>query len=419
MIKIYFTSAPFQTPNTGDCDYMIKYSNIINKFGIQSEIIDYSIFGNDYLKLQNKYLNLIKNIHNKKMYLKNYNYLKNDPLRINIIDYLIKLISSDKNKHKVLAIQYRLPDSGSLFFPDDLLKFKKNGIMISVTCHEFYLNILRKYLKYSTVKILNNSNLNFFFNKIDYLDAQKFGFKGKHKYTKQVVTLNLPNIKNSTTEIMKRPNNILFFGLIRPKKGIESALKLALHIYKNPHPNIGKVIIVGKCEKNNPLISCWLDRIKSVLTDDNFNVLDKYKHVLEIHVNIDNTQLSNIINKCKYAYKPDGKGFANNSSSIINLLNFGCITYTKWGPYTPNFITNSNSKYKYSVRLQDKLNKNILSNNKPTPIHVYNSIINSTDNDNLKSIISAKNLIDNKYNNYDIISKYCKNILIYIRQYHY
>lgn len=419
MIKIYFTSAPFQSPNTGDCDYMMQFSKIIKNFDFHfhSEILTYSLFGQKSTDLQNKYLNLLtRNIHNKQKYYNGYNIIKNDPIRINTVNNMLKYIKNQKYKHKILSLQYRSPETGTLFYPDDLDNFKKNGIIIVTTCHEFYLNVLRKYLKETTVKILNHSNLTFFFNKIDYLDAKKFGFNSNHKYTKQVSTLNLPLNNLSNTDILNRPNNILFFGLIRPKKGIQSALELALLIYENPHPNIGKVIITGKCECNNPLIRRWLSKLKSKLIDNKLNVLDKYKNVLEIKINKTDQQLVKLVNRCKYAYKPDGKGFANNSSSIINLINFGCITYTKWGPYTPDFITKDSSKYKYALRLQNNIDSNLLSNNKPLPDFVYNSIINSTQDDNLKTINAAKKLINNKYNNNIIVSKFCKNILIYLRQ---
>jgi effector protein SidI len=416
MIKLYFTSALFQIPNTGDYDYMKELSSSLNNSKISSEILTKNVYGDDFIKIQEKYSNLlIKNVHNEKKFLKNYNLLKKDKRRINIITNIINYIKPHKFKYKVLAIQYRAPDSGTLFYPADLIKFKKEGIIIVTTCHEFYLNIYRPYLKKTTAHILSESNLTFFFNKIDFTEAQKYAFKGKHHFTEQLITLNLPNIKKTNKDILNRPNNILFFGLIRPKKGFESALNLALYIYNNPHKNIGKVIITGKCEYKNPTIQNWLGRLKSKLIDKNLNVHEKYKHVLKIYINKSNRSLSQIINICKYAYKPDGKGFANNSSSIINLLNFGCITYTKWGPFTPSYIINSNSKYKNSIRVQNSMNKDLMSDNKPLPNVVYDSIIKSTPEDNLKSITNSKKLLSNVFDNNVITSTYYKNILMWIK----
>jgi hypothetical protein len=40
--------------------------------------------------------------------------------------------------------------------------------------------------------------------------------------------------------------------------------------------------------------------------------------------------------ECLYAYKPDSKGLAGNSSSIISEMAQKCITITKWGYCTPS-----------------------------------------------------------------------------------
>lgn len=404
MIKLFFTSAPFQIDNTGDCDYMMQFAKTLGKHQIKSEVLPCSD-----PQLHELYLcSLTKNVANKQLFLKKYAELKHNELRKRSVEFIMNYVKKDKSKIKVLCLQLRAPESGFLFYPEDLMELRKNKIYVVATCHEFYLNVYRDYLKKITLDMLNCCHLTFFFNEIDYKEAYKTGFRGKYEFTKQIVTVPIKRLENT----VKRPKNILFFGLIRPKKGLESALKLAEII----NGSIGKVIIIGKCESNNPLIRRYLENLNNKLITKDFEVKPEYRHILEIHINPDDEKLTKIINSCRYAYKPDGKGFANNSSSIINLLAFGCIVYTKWGPYTPSFVTDKRSKYYGALRLQNQMNSDILKNDKPAPIDVYNDIINSDEEKDMKSVYAAKLLLKDVYNNDRVTIEYYRNILLELKK---
>jgi glycosyltransferase involved in cell wall biosynthesis len=216
-----------------------------------------------------------------------------------------------------LIIQYRAPETGCLFFPEDIILFRKNNIDIIIVCHEFYINKLRPYLKNMTIKVLNEANITFFFNKIDYLEALDFGFKGIHYYTTVPVLLNMPNKLYIPT--LEREENILYFGLIRPSKGFLNILLLAKLLYEKKDKR--KVIIVGKCEMNdNILIKKWIDRMNIDIINNNLEVNNMYKSNLEIYVNPNDNLLFKMANRCQFSYKSDAKGFAFNSSSLINIL---------------------------------------------------------------------------------------------------
>lgn len=419
MIKIYFISAPFNTPNTGDCDYMKSLCNEVNNlYGeeIKTEVLINSKLTSDINKVKNLYIeNLTKSVANKNNFQNGLTLMKNNQLRKNIINKILNYIKNEDYKIKVISLQYRAPESGALFFPEDIENFRRNNIFISITCHEFYLNIVRPYLKVMTVKVLNQSNLTYFFNDIDYKESKKFEFKGKYAYTLQIPTTNI-KIDYDISKILNRDNNILFFGLIRPKKGFESLIKMMKLLHEKKYPNINKIIVAGKFEQNNPLVMNWFNRIKGDIFDRNLNVNQKYKSILEVYFNPTDSTLKKIINNCKYAYKPDGKGFANNSSSIVNLLSFGCIVYAKWGPYTPEILTNPNSKYYLGIRFQNKMNSNLMNNSIPSSNYVLEDINNSSKEYNIKTLTRSKLILDEVYNKKIVINKFIKDLIKNIKK---
>lgn len=414
MIKIYFISAPFNTPNTGDYDYMKSLCIEVNKlFGkkIQTEIVSTSILSSNINKVKDLYIeNLTKSVANKEKFQKGLITMRNNDLRKKIINKIFKYISEEDYKIKIISLQYRAPESGALFFPEDIEYFKRNNIFLSVTCHEFYLNIVRPYLKAMTAKVLNKSNLTFFFNEIDYTESKKFGFTGKFEYTLQIPTTPI-EIDYDIPKLLNRENNILFFGLIRPKKGFDSLIKMIKILYEKKYPNINKIIIAGKFEKSNPLVANWFNRIKGDIFDENMNVMQKYRSVVEVYFNPSDRMLKEIIQKCKYAYKPDGKGFANNSSSIVNLLSFGCIVYAKWGPYTPKILTSPDSKYYLGIRFQNRVNENLMNNSIPSANYVLENINSSSREFNNKTLTRAKMILDEIYNKDIVTTKFIASIM--------
>jgi len=389
MNNIYITCAPFKIKCSGDYDYLSVFKNTYNKIFKNSKIIELNCINND---LQKHYINeFTKNVHNKLLFMKVYKNMRYNKLRKYEISNFLNTIKKNGRSSK-LIIQYRAPETGCLFYPEDIDLFKKNNIEIIIVCHEFYINILRSYLKNMTIKILNKADIVFFFNYIDYKEALKYGFNGIHYFTTVPVLLNMPNKLYIPT--LNREENILFFGLIRPSKGFLNILLLAKLLYEKKDKR--KVIIIGKCEIDNILIKKWIDKINIDLINDNLQVNNKYLSNLEIYINPNDNLLFKMANRCQFSYKSDAKGFAFNSSSLINILYLGCILITKSSIFTPSFLLDSNSKYYGAIIFQDKKTNNILNNKVPDPLFVYNKIINLK-TDEKKNIIIKSNLLLNDY----------------------
>jgi hypothetical protein len=404
MNNIYITCAPFKIKCSGDYDYLSVFKNTYNKLFNNNKIIELNCKNND---LQKYYINeFTKNVHNKLLFMKSYKNVRYNKLRKYEILNFLNIIK--KNKHiSKLIIQYRAPETGCLFYPEDIDLFKKNNIEVIIVCHEFYINILRSYLKNMTIKVLNKANIVFFFNEIDYKEAVKYGFKGIHYFTKVPVLLNMPNKLYIPT--LNREENILFFGLIRPSKGFLNILLLAKLLYEKKDKR--KVIIIGKCEIDNILIKRWIDKINIDLINDKLQVNNKYSYNLEIYVNPNDNLLFKMANRCQFAYKSDAKGFAFNSSSLINILYLGCILITKSSIFTPSFLLNSESKYYGAIIFQDKKTNNILNNKVPDPLFVYNKITNLTIDEKKNIIMKTYLLLNDYFNKINIIKDFNNNLV--------
>jgi hypothetical protein len=273
-----------------------------------------------------------------------------------------------------------------------------------------------------TVNIISKADITYFFNKIDYLEAYKYGFRGKYYYTKVMPLIDIDvftNKKNSENNkliptlqkelipilqkelipTLQREENILYFGIIRPVKGFYNALQLGKLLYENNDKR--KIIIVGKFEDDNPLIKRWILKLNTDIVDEYLNVNEKYKNNIEIYKNPTNNILFKQVNRCQFAYKTDGKGFCNNSSSLINILNFRCILITKSTIFTPDIFLPGHTYYG-SVIFQKDISKNVINNKIPTPQYVYHFIKNM--NTNLKERILDKiNIVLEEYFNGNII----------------
>jgi hypothetical protein len=56
---------------------------------------------------------------------------------------------------------------------------------------------------------------------------------------------------------------------------------------------------------------------------------------IDLFVDVTAAELSELFQRCRYAYKQDEKGMADNASSIISCVANGCITFTSQGAVTP------------------------------------------------------------------------------------
>lgn len=401
MNEIYITSAPFQTEKTGDYEYLKMFKNTYNNVINNSIIKEIQC---DDIKLKEYYENeFTKNVHDKILFKEAYERVKNNLIRIKEVQKILKIV-----KNKILIIEYRAPETGCLFYPEDIEMYKKNNIKIVIVCHEFYINTLRPYLKDMTVKILNKADITFFFNYIDYSEARKRGFKGKYFLTRVMPLIEVS--QKIFIPTLEREENILFFGLIRPNKGFLNALMLGKMLENNN--NKKKVIIAGKCELSNILIDKWLSKIGIDIIDKNLKVNNKYKNNLEIYFNPDDNIVIQLANRCQYAYKSDGKGFSYNSSSLINTINMGCILITKSTIFTPKILLDKESKYYGSIIFQEKVSTNILTNKNPDPEYAYNIIQNMTYHQKQNIINKMTLLLNDFFDKKKIILTFYHNLIL-------
>ncbi len=410
MYQYFITSEPFYQEHTGDFDYNEKYLQYLPKITNDS-VFSLNTKNKPELHLQNYVLeNLTKNASDSKLFMKNYFIFKDNSIRKKVIDYFLNFILEKKkqNNQQILIIQFRAPETGIVFFPEDILLFKNNSIKVIIVCHELFINFVRPYLKNITIKVCNQANLTFFFNKIDYEEAVKFGFKNKYAFTQGLITLNIPY--NRLIPTLDRPSNILFFGLIRPNKGFLNTLEMA-KILKEKKENM-KIYVLGKCEINNPLIKAWIKKINSDVVDPDLNVLSPYKDYIEIILNPSDEQIFEKANLCQYAYKSDGKGFANNASSLLNLMALGCILFTKSSQFTDYKLIDKKSKNYETIIFQNKISTSLLNNQTPKPNFVLNKILYLNNNPQIKKniIIKSKNYLLKNHNTLDIIKNFIKDI---------
>ena len=131
---------------------------------------------------------------------------------------------------------------------------------------------------------------------------------------------------------------------------------------------------------------------------------------MEIYINPSDKLLFSLVNRCQFAYKSDGKGFAFNSSALINLLNLGCILITKSTKFTPKFLLDKYSKYCGAILFQEFPTHNILSNRLPQPEYVYKIITTLSYEIKKKIIEKSKLLLNDFFNPSNIINKFYKDV---------
>jgi hypothetical protein len=75
---------------------------------------------------------------------------------------------------------------------------------------------------------------------------------------------------------------------------------------------------------------------------------------IDVFVNLSTPELVKVFNACKYAYKEDEKGMADNASSIVSCIANGCITFTSLGSLTPlDFQVPTGERFSFKKLKQD------------------------------------------------------------------
>lgn len=288
-------------------------------------------------------------------------------------------------KKCAIDIHIRTPDTGAFITPKDILKFKKMGLVVNITVHEYKQNYTRPHLQLLTHELLKRASSVLFFNSKELKNAVKAADSGqidskrkdnwpceKYNLLKKsgltVASQVLSGANNVLPEdVLKKAPNLLCFGTIRPNKGFDVAIELAKLIKQSivsQEPMICEptVIIGGDPQDTGLMEAICKERFgesvfKEYQLKNSYGFDDTSLHSPQMKrdywikaiatLNENETQLHNPYLKIipwiddlevfktqgKYFLRFDDMGMRNNGSGIISVLNGG-IVYTKWGTVT-------------------------------------------------------------------------------------
>lgn len=373
---VFFSSAPFEKAHSGDTDYTQKMVSLLKEQHINASYITGStLFQGQHLYHPETIASSIPGGRGT-----------DDHSRKQAVDRVVNYIQSFDGP-KIFHLQLRIPESGCLFSPEDLKKLRERQVRVIITCHEWQLNQERPHYQEQAFSYFQYADQVIFLNREDARHAHAFSQKKKSTFLTHdryriipiptTVSMNSPSVE----EVVRRERNIIIFGLIRANKGFEQAVELARHIKQRQELNSCKVLIAGKptsvdyfCSLAQSILALDLqevDTLRRAWEEDpqHFSALKREIDRLqreqrpnalpaEFHLDLSEEALQQLISKCKYAYKPDNKGFANNASAIINLLAQGCVTFAKWGIVTDREFLPGGS-YENALVLTSKQSKSL------------------------------------------------------------
>lgn len=400
--QVFFFTGPFEGEHTGDADYTNKVVDLLKKESIKATYIKGSTTVNGSELYNPKDITYTSENQDR--------FIQDDIHRKRAVKNVTDLILSSPGEPKIFHLQLRPPETGCMFLSDDLEYLQKNGVKVVITCHEWKLNDHRMHYQEESLNYFKHADEVIFLNKDDADGAVNLAKKRMAKFPTEFRVSAVPitvSVENPPTvdAVINREKNILVFGLMRENKGFDQGIGLARKLKEN-NPDGLKVILAGKPASLNYLLflaSCAFDlnddemqMVKDAWNKDPLKFTELKKLLLkfenenrpsglpiEFHLNLDEGEMEKLISKCKYAYKPDNKGFANNSSAIINLMANGCITFAKWGMATDKKFL-SGGEHANALVLTDEQRPS-LGDFSPTPAEVL-AEINRRESDPLQKL---------------------------------
>lgn len=195
---------------------------------------------------------------------------KADEDRKNIIRQLVKtMIRVGEGRKLAVDIHIRTPDTGAFIMPDDITLFQQAGIKVNITVHEYKQNYTRRFLQKMIHDLLHQADSVLFFNEKDKNNAVGAARNGDldkehknnhywpitiYKLEDKVGLTVASQVLSGTSllapaQVIQKEPNILSFGTIRPGKGFEEALEIAIELKKRADSGLhnfkGIVIISG------------------------------------------------------------------------------------------------------------------------------------------------------------------------------
>ena len=225
--KVYMVTAPFRQGNSGDGDYVDGIVQLLGGgLNCQYVTLDKWQYRKDFH--HGPILSSIRN-NGHPTEIRQHLAMR----RVQAVEYILNMITQDKDdRPKVLNLQLRPPDNGTLFTPEDLQLFKANDITAVITCHEYKLNkSWEAGLNIYSQSLFVEADQVMFFNQQDLATAVAdsnlpIDLQAKCCLTHLCTALTLKMPRGPVIEYDKRPPNILMFGLMRQGKGFEEVASL-------------------------------------------------------------------------------------------------------------------------------------------------------------------------------------------------
>lgn len=236
--------------------------------------------------------------------------LKEKSWNINTLFHLIKKIHSIQPS--IVHIQYPTTGYGKSLIPHML----SLSIPSVITIHELsQVHILRKFsfylftLRSTHIVFTTESERRYACNMAPWI---------KHKCSIIPIGSNIPTVFSQKA---KDITEIIFFGLIRPKRGLEEVTRLAYLIKK--HSLNLKIRIIGKVQEGRKE---YFENLRKELL--NLPVI--------IDLNLSDDAVAEILAKSHIAYLPYPDGATTRRTSLLAALSNGVVVITTKGTDTPS-----------------------------------------------------------------------------------
>jgi len=174
------------------------------------------------------------------------------------------------------------------------------------------------------------------------------------QYEQKYAVKRIPFIRNRSTvvkiisnitsplklsSIEERNLNVIYFGLIMPRKGLEKFIKDVTSLTKQY-----RVVIAGQVP---PMFISYYKKIENLCLKNN----------IQLRINLEQAEVSELINNTKVAYLPFPDGISERRGSVLASLINGAVVVTTFGKYTTKELE------KATINISGQSLQNILENN--------------------------------------------------------
>lgn len=232
-------------------------------------------------------------------------------LKLNFMNFWSSVFLA--KKYDIIHIQYPTVGYGYSLTPHFYSIFVKS----TVTIHEFtQINSLRRFsialFSLRSKVILTND---FEFNAL----IKAFPWTGSRSH---VIPIGSSIPSKNIFDDEKRKERIVYFGLIRPNKGIEEFLELKRLALKQNFQHLGFSLIGGVSDNE-------VEYSEKVLTE--------CKELgIQLKLNVDPMEVARLLASSKYGYLHFPDGATERRSSLLAMLSSGLVTFTTKSKMTPS-----------------------------------------------------------------------------------